>query len=132
MSASGDNDINPLTRSQAKRLCEHDKDFSDGERSESSSSDTEPDPKIPSSSNSQSNLNKDNSKIYILIDSSTVNKILKGLEADQQKFINDLNFLLLTKYFQWSKDSAVVIEAKIFGVKISVVVNTGFSGVAIS
>ena len=82
MSASGDNDVIPLTRSQAKRLCEHGKDSSDGKRSEASSSDTEPDPKIPSSSNSQSNLNKDNSKLYILIDSSTVSKKLKGLEAD--------------------------------------------------
>ena len=40
--------------------------------------------------------------------------------------------MLLTEYFQWSKDSAVFIEAKIFGVKIAAVVNTGCSGVAIS
>ena len=108
MSASENNDSNPLTRSQAKRLWEHGKDSSDGECSECSSDQED---NSPLSTNSHVKSNKDISKLYILIDSLTINKIIKGTDADWQKFIKDLNFLLLTEYFQWSKDSAVVIEA---------------------
>ena len=61
-----------------------------------------------------------------------IDKIITGGDSAWKKYIQDFNISLLAESFVWTNKSAIIIPAMIKGIKVSVVINTGCSGVIIS